>query len=139
MDSSPPSPTGETDPRPAPRDFTSLFCEYYQCPPPEYEERAFRACLYWRARILAPLIRKIWPAYFQPDLGLIRYLAKTPGRRDAINELAAFLEANNSRGGFARRMLRIRISSQKTSQLIGLLFEWRAKRDNPGAVPPNTN
>ena len=105
----------------------SLFCEEHHCPPSEFEERAFRACLYWRARILAPLIRIIQPGYFDPDFALIRYLAETPGRRDAMNELAAFVEANNARGGFARKILRIRISARKTSQLIGRLFERRGE------------
>ena len=117
----------------------SLFCEQYHCPPSEFEQRAFRACLYWRARILAPLIRTIRPGYFGPDFELIRYLARTPGRRDAINELSAFMEANKARGGFARKILRIRISSKKTGQLIGLLFERRAKRDNPEAAPRSPN
>ena len=69
----------------------SLFCEEHGCPTAEFEERAFRACLYWRARILAPLIRLIWPGYFNPDFEFIRYLAETPGRRDAMNELAAYM------------------------------------------------
>jgi len=139
MDSSPPTATGETEPQPAPQDFTSLFCEQYHCAPSEFEERALRVCLYWRARILAPLIRLIWPNYFGRDLELIRYLAKTPGRRDAMNELSAFMEADKARGGFARKMLYIRIAPQKTSRLIGLLFDRRAKRENPGAAPRNAS
>jgi hypothetical protein len=113
----------------------SRFCERYQCPPEEFEERAFRACLYWRARILAPVIRKIWPRYFEPDFDLIRYLGKTPGRRNAINELAAFMEANNTRGSFARKTLRFRISARKASELIGRLFERRPGQDNPPTEP----
>ena len=139
MDTSPPPQTGETDSKPATRDFKSLFCEHYHCPPSEFEERAFRACLYWRARILAPVIRRIWPGYFATDTALIGYLAKTPGRRDAINELAAFMESNDSRGGFARKFLRIRISSHKAGRLIGLLFERRPRRDEPEAASRAAN
>ena len=97
----------------------------------QFEERAFGACLYWRARILAPLIRKLCPGYFDRDFALIRFLANTPGRRDAMNELAAFQEANNSRGSFARKTLRIRISARKSSQLIGQVFERSAEREDP--------
>jgi hypothetical protein len=114
----------------------SLFCEEHHCAPAEFEERAFRACLYWRARLLAPLIRQIWPGYFDTDFELIRYLAETPGRRDAMNELAAYVEANDARGGFARRVLRIRISSRKTSRLIERLFDRRAERDYPESGAP---
>jgi len=109
----------------------SFYCERFGCPPEEFEERAFRTCLYWRARLLAPLLRKIRPGYFDPDLALIRYLAKTPGRRNAINELAAYMEANDARGGFARKFLRIRISARKASALIGLVFERHPERHDP--------
>ena len=132
MDTTPPSPTGESDARPAPGNFRSLFCEEHRCLPAEFEERAFRACLYWRARILAPLIRLIWPGYFDTDFELIRYLAETPGRRDAMNEMAAYMEVNDTRGSFARRVLRIRISSRKTSQLIERLFDRRLEWERPG-------
>jgi len=110
----------------------ALFCEEHGCAPPEFEERAFRACLYWRARLLAPLIRLIWPSYFNTDFEFIRYLAETPGRRDAMNELAGYVEANDARGGFARRVLRIRISSRKTSVLIERLFDRLVVGERPG-------
>jgi hypothetical protein len=113
----------ETDPAPATPDFRTLFCKRYQCQPSEFEEQAFRMCLYWRARILAPFITAIRPRYFERDLLLIRYLAKAPGRRDAQNELAAHIEANDARGGFARKMLRIRISARKVNSLLWRLFE----------------
>jgi len=45
-------------------------------------------CLYGGARLLAPLIRKIRPGYFERDFRLIRYLGEAPGHRDAMNELA---------------------------------------------------
>ena len=133
MNSSPPSSKREMDSGSAKPDFMALFCERYRCPPSEFEEQAFLICLYWRARIVAPLIRKIRPDYFDRDFALIRYLGKTPGRRDAMNELAAFMEANKARGGFARKFLRIRISSRKTSELVGRLFERHAERDDPSA------
>ena len=139
MDTSPLSPTGETDARQAPQDFMSLFCEEFHCPPSEFEERAFRTCLYWRARVLAPLIRIIGPRYFDRDFALIRYLAKTPGWRDAMNELSAYMEANDTKGGFARKILRIRISARKVGQLAGRLFERHAEEGHAGPVPRRPN
>ena len=108
---------------PPPGDLRSRFCERYRCPPSEFEERAFRMCLYWRARLLAPLIRKSRPGYFERDFMLIRYLGKAPGQRDAINELSAFMQDNNAQGGFTRKTLRLRISGQKASDLLWRLFE----------------
>ena len=100
----------------------SLYCERFHCPPEEFEKRAFRSCLYWRARLLAPLIRKFWPDFFNPDFELIRYLGKTPGRRDAVNEMAAYMEFIRTNGGFARKFLRFRISARKSSKLVEQLF-----------------
>jgi len=122
---------------PAGQDFITLFCELHHCPPSEYEERAFRICLYWRARILSPLIRAIRPRFFEPDFELIRYLAKCQGRRNANNELAAFMEATDSRGNFARRVLRFRISSRKAGMLVNRVFELRADSAarGPGRAP----
>ncbi len=105
------------------RDLKSRFCERYDCWPLEYEERAFRMCLYGRARLLAPLIRKNWPGYFERDFMLIRYLGRAQGKRDAINELSAFMEDNNAKGGFARKMLRLRISAPKARHLVWQLFD----------------
>jgi len=70
---------------------------------------------------------------------LIRYLSKTPGRRNAMNELAAFMEANDARGSFARKVLRIRISARNTSQLAARLFERRPERNDAGVAAQNAN
>jgi hypothetical protein len=113
----------------------SLFCEFHHCPPEEFEERAFRACLYWRARPLAPILRAILRHYFDPDYAFIHYLAKTPGRRDAMNELAAYVETSKVKGGFARNFLHIRISPRKTSKLIARIFDRPAERHDPAPGP----
>jgi hypothetical protein len=127
MNTSLPSPSGETNPKPAEVDFMSLFCEQLQCPVSEYEEQAFSACLYPHARIVAPLIRSILPRYFDPDFELIRYLAKCRSRRNANNELAGYVETTNARGGFARKFLRIRISTRKARALVIEVFQHHAE------------
>ena len=109
----------------------SLFCEQRRCPLSEYEERAFTACLYWRARIVAPLIRAILPRFFNPDFELIRYLGKCRGRRNANNELAGFMETTDARGSFARKILRIRISARKARALVMEVFEHHAEPAPP--------
>ncbi len=43
----------------------------------------------------------------------------------AVYELSAFMEDNNARGGFARKILRIRISARKASDLLWRLFDRR--------------
>jgi len=135
MDSTTPLPNPGTDSAPPRPDFKSLFCKLYHCPPEEFEERAFGACLHWRARPLAPILRAIAPRYFDPDFAFIGYLAKAPGRRDAMNELAAFVEASKTKGGLAREFLHIRISPRKTSQLIARIFERSEERREPVPGP----
>jgi hypothetical protein len=134
MNSSTPSTPQESGSGQAEPDFMSLFCEQNRCPLSEFEERAFRACLYWRARILAPIIRLLWPRYFDRDFALIRYLAKCRSRRNAINELAAYMEANSDSGGFPRKLLHIRISARKASALVGRVFEQRREPVDDGSA-----
>jgi hypothetical protein len=117
------SPEENTETEVGRRDFMSLFCERYRCPVSEFEERAFRKCLPWRARLLAPLIRAIFPRYFEQDFALIRYLGQAVGQRDAMREMVSFIEANNSRDGFARKTLRIRVSARKAGKLLRRLAE----------------
>lgn len=122
MNSSPEHPAEPTVGR---RDFSTLFCERFRCRPSEFEDLAFRKCLHWRARLLAPVLRRIMPNYFERDFMLIRYLGQAVGQREATLELAAFTEATNSRGGFARKDLRIRISTRRASKLLRQLLEGR--------------
>ena len=132
-----PPTTEQTPSEPVSRDLMSLFCQRFNCPPSEFEEQAFRKCLYWHARILAPLIRRLSPGFFTEDFTLIGYFGKAPGRRDAQNELAAFMEANRSHRSFARKHLLLRISARKAGELAGQLFETRPRREPPAPPAPD--
>jgi hypothetical protein len=121
MNSSPEQPSA--DRKVARPDFSALFCERFRCRPSEFEELAFRKCLHRRALLFAPILRKLMPKYFEPDFMLIRYLGQAVGQREAMMELAAFTENNNSRAGFARKHLGIRISTRRTVKLLRQLSE----------------
>src|SRR5258708_38368380 len=54
--------------------FQILFCDRFECPPSEYEERALRELLYSHARLVVPIIRKMRPDFFNQDFKFIRYL-----------------------------------------------------------------
>jgi hypothetical protein len=114
-----------------PRDLAALFCQRYNCPPSEFEGRAFRKCLPFHAWLLAPLIRKMAPAYFDRDFILIKYLGTATGRREAWLELEAFREANKSRWNFLRNVLSLRISGAKAARLANSLFESRQRNSLP--------
>jgi hypothetical protein len=97
--------------------FKSLFCQRFGCSPEEYEERAFRKCLYRHARFLAPLIRMVSPGFFVHDLKFIRYLGESVGVREVGVDLAEFGDLNRGRSRFLRTGLRICVSARKAGQL----------------------
>ncbi len=103
------------------RSLKSSFCERFGCPQSEYEERAFKKCLYPHARCLAPVLRLLRPNFFATDFSFIGYLGATTGLRDANSEVLSFNDLNR-KGGFFRKTLRIRVSGRKASVLAARLF-----------------
>jgi hypothetical protein len=114
--------------------FKALFCEKFGCPPEVYEERAFWKCLYWHARFLAPVIRKISPDFFFEDFKFIRYLGDSLGVRDASVDIRNFGDVNRRNLGFLRTGLKIRVSGQKASRLVHQLFP--EAQEAEAAAPP---
>ena len=80
--------------------FNALFCDRFRCPTASYEERAFRKCLYWHARLLAAGVRKVKPDFFAEDLKFIRNLGAVTGLREASAEAEDFQQANRARPSF---------------------------------------
>ena len=111
--------------------FQVLFCERFDCPPSEYEERAFRECLYWQAKILAPVLRKLKPDFFEEDFNFIHYLGEASGSREVRASAADFQDVNFARRSFWRTTLRIRVSGGKAMRLAQRLFSEAHK-----PVPP---
>ena len=103
-------------------DFKTLFCAHFRCPDSEYELRAFRKCLYPRARLLAPIIHKLNPDLFAEDFNFIQYLGATTGVREANEELQAFEDVNRDKPGLFRTGLRLRVSGRKAVRLAHQLF-----------------
>jgi hypothetical protein len=109
------------------RQLKELFCERFDCPPSEYEERAFRKCLYLHARPLAPLIRLISPNFFAEDFKFMRYLGDSTSLREVRVDRMNFHDANRSNPKFLRTALRIRVSGRKATRLAQRLYaEMRA-------------
>ena len=102
--------------------FRDLFCQRFDCPSSEYEERAFRKCLYWHARFLAPAIRILKPDFFTEDLKFIGYLGHSTGLREALEDRSNFHDVNRWKGGLLRTAFRIRVSGRKASRLAERLF-----------------
>jgi hypothetical protein len=104
------------------QEFKTLFCEAFNCPPAEYEERAFRMCLPWYARWLAPVFRKANADFFAEDFRFLRYLGAATDGREANAEVMAFQDTNRAKGSFLRIGLRIRVSGRIAAGLAQQLF-----------------
>jgi hypothetical protein len=109
----------------ASQQFQSLFCERFGCPPDKYEARMFRKCLFWHAKLLAPVLRMLSPNLFEEDFKFIRYLGASSDMQDARVDLLNFRDVNLGRPNFWRTDLKLRVSSRKARRLAGQLFAER--------------
>ena len=81
-----------------------------------FEEEVFWASLYPHARMLAKVLWRLWPSYFERDLDMIRRVSTVL----SLNELR--FEIDNYRYqhpemGLLRRGLKMRISGQRLMKL----------------------
>ena len=114
------------------RDLKTLFCERYACPPEQYADQALKKCLYWHARLVTPVVRRLSPRFFADDLRFIQELGLTSDWRAARSEVLAFQDENRATGGLWRNRLRLRVSGRKAAAMAErLLAEERRKNAPP--------
>ena len=101
----------------SPSRLEALFCQRFHCDSAEFEDRAFRECLYWHARLLAPLLRWVRPGFFDKDLKFIRYLGAATDWVEAKVDIYNFCLANIGDPSLGRQDLRLRVSGRKASRL----------------------
>jgi hypothetical protein len=101
-------------------EFQLLFCERFGCPICEYQERAFRQCLYWHAKPLAAILRRLNPDFFAEDFKFIRYLGEADEVREASANVADFRDG--TKRTFLRNTMKIRVSGRKATRLAQQLF-----------------
>jgi hypothetical protein len=99
-----------------------LFCRRFDCAPDEFEERAFWKCLPWHARLVAPVVRRLDPDFFDKDFKFIRYLGMATGGREVQAEILSFQDVNRAQPNWLRTGLRIRVSGRKGAALAERLF-----------------
>ena len=107
---------------PSSRDLKSLFCERFNCPPAAYEKRALRKCLYFHARIFAPLLSWLIPACFERDVIFIDYFGKAKDWQEVTAEVSDLHYQERTEPRFLRNVLRIRISIRKANKLAARLL-----------------
>jgi len=120
----------------AKQNFQLLVCQRFSCPTSEYEERVFRKCLYWHARLLAPVVRRLMPDFFGEDFKFIRHLGASTGLRETRVDLLNFRDTNLGKPSFWRTGLRIRVSGRKARRLAQRLFAAQKEANLPTHSPP---
>ena len=106
----------------AARDLKLLFCERFRCRPDEFEKRALGKCLYFPARMIAPLLRWFDPEWFERDLRFIRDLGKAENWQKVMAELDAFHYREHLQPSYVRTKLHLRVSARKANRLAFDLF-----------------
>ena len=104
------------------RDLRSVFCERFNCPPSEFEQRALRKCLYFPAQLTAPLLRLFDQDWFARDLAFIRLLGDAKDWKQVMAELDAYHFREHLHPGYARTKLRLRVSARKANKMAFDLF-----------------
>jgi hypothetical protein len=100
------------------KNFKSLFCERFNCPPSEYEEQVFRRVLYLHARLLAPLLGILTPTHFAEDFQFIGNLGGAASLIEIDAEVACHKRMYKVRSPvFLRRGLKLRVSGGKVTSL----------------------
>jgi hypothetical protein len=112
------------------KQFKTLYCKYSNCPPTEFEDRTFRACLYGRAKLMEPVIRLVRSRFFAEDYSFIEALGGAKNLQDVRVALSNFRDAEQM-GGFFRRRLKLRVSGRKAARLAQGLFAEDAGREAP--------
>jgi hypothetical protein len=102
--------------------FKALFCRRYGCQPSDYEEFAFKYCLYGHARFIAPVIHLMSPNFFEQDFKFIGFLGASTSVKDVTETASDFHDKSNHVKGFWSRSLKLRVSGRKAIKLAHALF-----------------
>jgi hypothetical protein len=107
------------------KDFRTLFCEKFQCPPFEFERQLFQRCLHRHVLPFAAYLQRIHPQFFREDLGLIGDLATAASHAEVLTELNRFYGRNVRDRNWLRKRLSLRISGKRVLKLSRKLFRRR--------------
>ena len=118
-------------------EFKSLFCERFKCASSDYEEKAFQKCLYFHARLLAPVIRRVHPEFFLEDFRFIGYFGSSTGIREATNDVINYSNGNHGNRGSWRARLKLRASGRKATRLVSETFAEARHHPRPEGARKN--
>lgn len=118
--------------------FAELYCARHGIPPEAYEHVVLQRVLYPQARLLAPVIRLIWPTYFAADMDFVRSVARLRRFREFFYEAEEFSH-HPANHGFWRLSANVRISSRALRRMVRATLHPELKEEaeaEAGTVAP---
>ena len=117
------------------RTFAEAYCSKHGIPGDRFEAVVLARALYPHARLLAPILRVMWPQHFAADLDLVRGAGQLRRVRDFSLESLDYTHHPANQGGL-RRVLRLRASTQRLRRLVVQALHDPSERLTP--VPGGT-
>ncbi len=97
--------------------FASLYCAQRKIEQGDYAKAVMSETLYPHAKVVAPLVRLLWPRHFAADHDFIEAVGKLRRFREVFNEAEDFAHHPDN-VGFSRDTLNLRISSRRMRRLV---------------------
>lgn len=94
--------------------FRERYSQHWSIPPSEFEEHLFSRALYFHARLARLMLRR---DFFAPDREFLRNVGDIRSRRYFHAEAGEFHDMPEN-GTFLRRWLRLRVSAERTRNLM---------------------
>jgi hypothetical protein len=101
--------------------FAELFCSHRGLSPQQYHRVMMRSCVYRRTLLLWPFLALLVPGYFKADHELITRIGLLTKPASLDDEIDVFWH-DISNHTFVRRVLCLRVSTQRVRNLFNLLM-----------------
>ena len=101
--------------------FFTLFCTAFDCLPDDYNEAVLWLCIFPQAVLLARIIWRLIPDYFDYDFEMIQQIKNVTSLEDLQFEINDFYYRHPP-AGFLRRQLHIRLSGERLVTIANDLF-----------------
>jgi hypothetical protein len=97
--------------------FAELYCERHGIDLDQYAQEVMKRSLYPHARLLAGLVRALWPEHFTADLDFVRSVGRLRRFREFAYESEEFAHHPANRG-FWRLTANVRVSSRALRRIV---------------------
>ena len=97
--------------------FGALYCAQRKIDQADYEKTVLNETMYPHAKLVAPIIRLLWPRHFVADHDFVQSVARLRRFREFFNESEDFAH-HPENVGFSRATLNLRVSSRRMRRLV---------------------